>query len=91
MHSDRRAELVHRFARDTDEQREGVAVLLDADAFGPGATEAAPDAIRHVLDVRALFRTQRHASHPHAVLGSQYLLGIVIQALADDEDHLAVP
>src|SRR5580658_10080833 len=40
MQLDGRAKLVHGFAIDTDEEREGVAAFLDADAFGADIDEA---------------------------------------------------
>jgi hypothetical protein len=91
---------VHRFAFQADEEREGVAVLFDADALGhdgdeavgtgAAGTAAAPDAILHVLDADALLGTLRQVDHAETVQGGDGLLGIVIQVLANDEDGLAV-
>src|ERR1019366_6687277 len=94
------AELVHRFAFEADEEREGGAVLFDADALGhnvdeavrtgAAGTAAAPDAILHVGDADALPRTLGKVDHAETVEGGDGLLGIVIEVLANDEDCLAV-
>ena len=84
VQGDRRAERVHRFAFQADEERERVAALFDADALGhdgdqavrTGAarTAAAADAILHVLDADALLRALRQVDHARAVQRHDRLL-----------------
>jgi len=93
-------ELVHRFAFQADEEREGVAVFFDANALGDdtdeavraltAGTAAAADAKLHVLDAGTLRRTLRQVDHAKSMQGNDGLLGIVFKILANDEDGLAV-
>src|SRR5664280_2114437 len=94
------AELVHGLAFQADEEREGVAMLFDANAPGHDADKAvragaagpaaSSDAKFQALDPGALRRTLRQVDHAETVHGGDGLLGIVIEVLANDEDRLAV-
>jgi hypothetical protein len=84
------AELLHRFALQADEDRDGIASLSIPIRFGPDVREHAPETILHILEVRASFRTLCQVDHTRAVLADHGFLGIVIKVLANDQDRLAV-
>ena len=81
---------MHGLALDADEDGDFVAVFFDADALRHDAVEAAAEAVLHVGDGCALLRTPGQMNHAGAVLTKHGFLGVVVEALADDEDDFAV-
>ena len=73
-----------------DEDGEGVAMLLDADALCLDPGERAPEAILHILQEGAFFRTPCQVNHADAMLADHRLFGVILEVLADDQDHFAI-
>jgi hypothetical protein len=84
------AKLVHGFALQADEDRDGIAMLFDSDAlrFDPG--EGAPEAVLHVLDERPFVRTPRQVDHAHPVLADHGFFGVVVEILPNHQDYFAI-
>ena len=88
-----RTELVHRFAVEADEEREGVAALFDADTPGYDRNErvgagssgqtATAHAVLHISDANILLGAVGEMDHAGSVEGDDALLGVVVEALAD--------
>lgn len=90
MQINRWAELVHRFAFQTDEDCDGIATLFNSDALRFAPRETAPEAKLGVFHGRSFGRTSRQVDHALPVLADHGFLGVVIEILANDQDRLAV-
>src|SRR5215472_1543866 len=90
VEGERGAELVHGLALEADKDGELVTALLDADALGEHVGELAAEAVGHVRHLRAFVCAPCDVSHAGAVLGDYGFFGVVVEALADDEDDFAV-
>ena len=85
-----RAELMHGFALQADEDGKGIAVLFEADAFGMDAGEQAGETILEVLHEDVFVAAEGEMDHAGAVLADHGCFGSVVKTLADDENDLAV-
>ncbi len=100
VEGDGRAELMHGFAFEAEEDGEVVALLFDADAFGDdgdervgagaAGTASARNAEFHVSHAGVLLGALGEVGHACSVEGDDGFLRVVVEALADDEEGLAV-
>src|ERR1700722_20929942 len=62
----------------------------NADALGLAPGQRAPEAILHILQKGSFLRTPCQVNHAYAVLADHRLFGVILEVLADDQDHFAI-
>src|SRR5271156_6553355 len=90
MQRDWWSELMQRFTLQAGENRDLIPMLLNANALGHHSVQGPAKPELHISHLRSLFRALRQMNHARAVFSQHRLFRVIVQALSNDQDYLAV-